>query len=650
MSRLLRLALLLPALLLVGCGGIRVRQRGPADVLVAWRESIGLSGRLSPRTEQTLRRHALDGLYDDHPDAACARLHEEAVRHPHPDLLFALSEIHYQRGQELEAKHRPEALSHYYLCAGYAWHYLFANAAPAAPVAADQPTALAPADAFDPRFRLACDLYNLGLSRCLAAVRKVGRLEPGQDLRMATPDGGTFRLSVVPIGFPWRPEEFGDLRPCDDFEVRGLDNQFRSYGLGVPLVADRPVELPGPPAAHYFKGARFPVTAFFRFDGDLNALASCRCGRLELYNPLSVQSASVGGHVVPLESDLTTPLACMLADSDLDVPLKAFLRPEQLHGRAGLYQIEPYQPDKIPVVFVHGLLSSPLTWAPMLNELQADPLLRRHYQFLFYFYPTGNPYLYSAAFLRRDLQQWRRTVDPQGKDRLLDQTVLVGHSMGGLVSRLLTVDSGDDFRRLATPLPLDQLHVRQETKDELRQVLYFEPQSEVRRVVFLGTPHGGSRLSPSLPGRLAAHFVQLPKTLMDVADDLDTDGADLSPALHDGRLPSSVDLLAPGSGALTVLASRPRPQGVSYHSIIGVAPPDQDYLERFLAGSLHEEGDGVVSYASAHLDGVASELVVTADHYHVHQHPLAVRELRRILRQHLAESAGPVVPVRAEGP
>jgi hypothetical protein len=222
--------------------------------------------------------------------------------------------------------------------------------------------------------------------------------------------------------------------------------------------------------------------------------------------------------------------------------------------------------------------------------------------------------------------------------------------MGGLVSRLLTIDSGEEFRKLATSVPVDDLHVRPETKEELRQVLYFEPQPFVRRVVFLGTPHGGSRLSPSLPGRLAAYLVRMPRGLTEAAADLSTDNQDLAPALRDGRLPSSVDLLAPGSGALQVLASRTRPAGVHYHSIIGVAPPGEDRLERWLAGSLDEKGDGVVSYASAHLDGVESELVVPADHYHVHQHPWSVLELRRILREHLADSAGPVVPVRATGP
>ena len=107
--------------------------------------------------------------------------------------------------------------------------------------------------------------------------------------------------------------------------------------------------------------------------------------------------------------------------------------------------LEPYQPGKIPVVMVHGLLSSPLTWAPAFNELQADPELRKRFQFLVVFYPTGNSYIATAADLRRDLDKFREDIDPQHKDAALDDMVLIGHSMGGLISKLMTVDSGDDF-------------------------------------------------------------------------------------------------------------------------------------------------------------------------------------------------------------
>src|SRR5262249_41380754 len=154
----------------------------------------------------------------------------------------------------------------------------------------------------------------------------------------------------------------------------------------------------------------------------------------------------VRGRTVPLETDLTTPLAYYLAGTDLDrLQYVGFLRADRLQGRTGIYTPEPYQPGKIPVVLVHGLLSSPLTWAPLFNDLRADPRIRERFQFWVYFYPTGNPYLATAADLRKNLARLRADFDPEHKDAALDRMVFVGHSMGGLVSKLMTTDSGDDF-------------------------------------------------------------------------------------------------------------------------------------------------------------------------------------------------------------
>src|SRR2546430_14931090 len=90
------------------------------------------------------------------------------------------------------------------------------------------------------------------------------------------------------------------------------------------------------------------------------------------------------------------------------------------------YMYEPYQPGKIPVVMIHGLLSSPLTWAPMFNDLRADPSLPDRFQFWFYFYPTGTPYLATAADLRQELARLRTEPDPPGKDPALDQMWCAG--------------------------------------------------------------------------------------------------------------------------------------------------------------------------------------------------------------------------------
>jgi pimeloyl-ACP methyl ester carboxylesterase len=302
--------------------------------------------------------------------------------------------------------------------------------------------------------------------------------------------------------------------------------------------------------------------------------------------------------------------------------------------------LTPYQPGKIPVVLVHGLLSSPLTWAPVFNDLQADPALRERFQFWYYFYPTGLPYLATAAQLRGQLAGLRGEIDPGRRDAALDEMVFVGHSMGGLISRLMTVDSGDAFWKLVSEEPFEQVKLKPEVRQELRQTFYFDKVEGVRRVVFIGTPHHGSKLSPTALGRLAAHLVRLPRDLMAASQDLTAENPDLPTMLRMRPLPTSVDLLGPNAPALELLAARPRPPRVHYHSIVGVVPASRARLENWLTGDAGEPGDGVVPYRSAHLDGADSELVVPADHVHVHHHPLAVLEVRRILLEHYREASG----------
>jgi pimeloyl-ACP methyl ester carboxylesterase len=635
---------------LSGCATIRVDRTHRSGLFAAWSASAVRSDELSLRTLQTLRQWNLADLYGRSPEEAIAKLRAEVIARPQPELVFALAEIHYVRGRKAEKHDCAHATADYYLCAGYAYHYLFDEAPRLAPDMEigrpREPNGLAsqagPTDVrwsiFDPRFRLACDLYNAGLAKCIAAAQRVGQLDPRHELRMPTPDGKGFTLSVVHTGFTWKPEEFGKLLICGDYEVIGLANEHRTYGLGVPLIATRAADADkdGASGAFYPRDASFAATAFFRFEGTLADLGTQRCGRLELYNPLTTRAVETAGQVVPLETDLTTPLAYFLAHSNLGnlAEISGFVYNDHIRGQSGIRMLAPYQPGKIPVVLVHGLLSSPLTWAPVINDLQADPVLRERYQFWYYYYPTGAPYLASAAELRRELDQLRAEVDPRHQDRALDNMVFVGHSMGGLISKLMTLKSDDDFWHLVSDEPLNQLAMPENARTELRQMFYFPRESCVTRCIFIGTPHHGSKLSPSPLGRLAVHLVHLPHDLMTASQDLMKDTPNLPAPLHAHPLQTSVDLLAPQAPALELMAARPRPEGVHYHSIIGVISTATTDIEKWIAGDLHDRGDGVVPYSSAHIGNAESEKVVPADHFHVHHHPLAIQEVRRILLEH----------------
>jgi pimeloyl-ACP methyl ester carboxylesterase len=325
------------------------------------------------------------------------------------------------------------------------------------------------------------------------------------------------------------------------------------------------------------------------------------------------------------------------------IGVTGFFQPEKLADRAGIYVVQPYQPGKVPVLFIHGFASTPATWAALFDDLQSDPELAARCQFWFYYYPTGNPYLVTAADLRERLTLLRDQLDPEHRDAALDNIVVIGHSMGGLVGKLLTLDGGDDFWQLVCAQPLDSLQMKPETRAELQRLFYFHRQPSVRRVVFVGTPHHGAKLSATPPAKLAASFVQRAKKLIEAARDLAQQNPRTEFRLAPDHLPTSLTLLWPGDPALELLASRPAPPGVHFHSVIGVALPTSAVVERILpAVPLLGRTDGVVTYASAHLDGVDSECLVPAGHVHVQAHPKTMLEIRRILREHLrgAGSAG----------
>jgi pimeloyl-ACP methyl ester carboxylesterase len=617
------LTLLLLATLLAGCASVRVRRADGPTVTGAWRASAVSGTDLSPRTRQTVRQYDLESLYPDRLAELAAKLHGEALRDARPSLLFALSEVNYLRGARAEGRGDAEACGFYYLSAGYAYHYLFGGGGRAA------------GEVFDPRFRLACDLYNAGLAKCIVAAQQAGHLDPRGRLAL-TPSAAAaaITLKVVHEGFRFRPEEFGPVQLCSDFQVTGLANHHRTYGLGVPLIGCRDASAPRPPHSYYPLQVSFPITAFLRFEGSLDDLHERRAGRLELLNPLAVHSVKVAGRDVPLESDLTTPLAYYLASAGLDADgYVGFLRPDSLGEKTGLHTLEPYEPGKIPVILVHGLLGSPTTWAPMFNDLQADPNLRKRFQFWVYFYPTANPYLQTAAELRTELGKMREALDPRRQDPALDDMVVVGHSMGGLISRLLTIDGGDDFWKAVSATPLDRLKLQPQTRAELLNTFYFERQPCVTRAVYLATPHRGSKIGASSVGRLGAWLAGIPDEMARIKSDVARENPDLAKTYHPEKV-TSVDLLAPDAPALQLIAHRPRPAAVKYHSVVGVTSRNVLLIERLFGGGYRQPSDGVVPYSSAHLDDVESETVVDSDHYRVHHHPLAILEVRRILTEH----------------
>ena len=356
---------------------------------------------------------------------------------------------------------------------------------------------------------------------------------------------------------------------------------------------------------------------------------------LELHDPvlepdMHWQSASADTSV-PLAYDMTVPLARQLHVTNLNlIGALAVLNPDSYNNRTGIYMLDPYVPGKIPVVLVHGLMSSPAAWTNAMNDLRGDPELRKRYQFWMFFYSTGNPLLASGARFRKALGDLRAELDPEHQDPAFDHMVLIGHSMGGLMSRLAISRSGQILWNTAAKVPPDQVQLDPDLKDLLMQAMFFEPEPMVSRVVFVSTPHRGSPMGDELVGRLSSRLIRVPGNILEIRKTLAqlNGDADVSQAFRGTRYATGVAQLGLGNPVLQAINELPLSDRVPYHSIVGY-----NGKEPLPAG-----GDGVVPYTSAHVEGALSELIVSSDHS-AQETEAGIQEMRRILTLHFNEYA-----------
>jgi pimeloyl-ACP methyl ester carboxylesterase len=302
--------------------------------------------------------------------------------------------------------------------------------------------------------------------------------------------------------------------------------------------------------------------------------------------------------------------------------------PEIYAARAGVYAIDPYQPGKIPVVLVHGIWSGPKVWAPMLDALCGDPELRATYQFWVVLYPSCYPLPIAALSLRQSLREIRQRFDPRGTDHALDQMVIVGKSTGGQVTRMLVEPSGELLWNAIFTRPIDQVRARPELLAQLAEAFFFQPEPSVRRVIFVATAHRGNQAGAHPLARFGVGLIQRNNPLCPIWAELeDANGEVLFQPHLRNRALSSADGLEAENPMLIALAAQPISREVAFHSIIANIR-HKNTPEKIC--------DGVVDYRSAHLDGAASERIVTATHI-CEADSEVIGEVQHILHVHLAE-------------
>ena len=555
--------------------------------------------------------------FKDEPEKALAEMHAGLEAKGDEDRVFALAELSF-----VYAKDSGER-SHYLASAVYAYAFLFPGEDGTRP------------KGLDPRLRWAADIYNQALTR--AAM-----LDDGE---YPVPRGGTFKLPFgeITVEFDekellWAGFRLTDFVPAADVEVRGLRNRYRTPGIGAPLSAKtEPIEgVASKQSARIPPRMRIPATAFLRLDDPRGALKSGKLrGKLEFYTPDSARTLKIEGLEIPIEYETTSALALTLEGAPIwDFEIAGFRSGDFAIGaqkllREGLFMIRPHRAGRVPVVLVHGTASSPARWAELVNELENDPRFLENYEIWLFMYNTGNPIADSAARLRASLLNVVADLDPEKKDPGLQQMVMIGHSQGGLLTKMMVIDPGTRFWDGVFTVSPDELDVSAETRDFLKNALIFKPLPFVRRVVFVATPHHGSYQALGFLGGLASWLVRLPGNLTRLgveAATLQTRGLLRGPFTG---IPTAITNMNPSNRFIQELASMPVIEGVTAHSIIAVqgdGPPE-------------DGADGIVMYKSARIDGVASEKVVRSSHS-TQGHPETIQEIKRILLEHGAGLRG----------
>ncbi len=470
--------------------------------------------------------------------------------------------------------------------------------------------------AVKPSDQEALGVYNFAVARIVGemdGLQKAGQNPWAKPITVMQGDREHALNFQMPKRKLWNPELYR-MRPADEFRIRGIYVKERTIkpGLGAPVVA---IPLRPMPEARSLFAPEKPyggVTALLRFNSNQCELA--------FESPLLSETTLFQGRRFPLAADFSVPLAAMLVDPENNPRRLGFARyfnPGKYDETAQLARLDPWDENKTVVIVIHGLTDSQATWTPLINAARSEEFIRKNFQFWFFSYPSGYPYPYAAALLRTEMDAAFAKYRPK------KPIVLIGHSMGGCISRLMITDVGEDLWKKIFGEPPSQSPISVQSRSMLEPALIFNHRPEVGRVIFLAAPLRGSEIAQISLGRFAAGLIRLPKKMISLGRDVLQFATFRDGDLKLRRLPNSVDTLAPNSRFVKIINTFPVVPGIPHHVIYG---------DRGRGDSPHSS-DGVVPYWSSHMATAASEKAVPCGHG-VHQHPEGIAEVLRILKLH----------------
>lgn len=458
---------------------------------------------------------------------------------------------------------------------------------------------------------------------------------------------GTSTYSINFSGYPQLANtELENLLSSYNLNFSGLRSINRRDGFGAEFVAVLP-ENKAPeenkyiidPNSHQYKNGINPnihpprylsvsIAAQPQNSENLQNILHDPNFQLNIYDPYSIENIKVGGKEYPLAANFSAPYGLWLAENNLGIAAYlSLIDRDQRLTMPHLYMLEPYNPNKKVIVLVHGLASSPEAWIRLTNDIMGDDVLREHYQVWQVFYSTNMPILESRYQINTIINQGFASIDqnsPSAKD-----AVLIGHSMGGIIARLLVSDAN-----LIQPA-LNMLNNRKFDKfkndDIFKSRLTIKSVPNFDRAIFISAPHRGTEFADRWFTLAARKIIKLPGAflgaLADSIDERDVNAKNFLKDVGHGLIQNGPSDLSHNS-KFTLLTKNIMPKkGMVYHSIMGNITDSNDP---------NIMTDGIVPYKSAHLDGAVSEKIIKGGHS-IQETPEAVLELRRILRLHLSD-------------
>ncbi|HSI84891.1 MAG TPA: alpha/beta hydrolase [Candidatus Methylacidiphilales bacterium] len=488
--------------------------------------------------------------------------------------------------------------------------------------------------------------YRKAVDAFLIAFAQMRKMVEWKGVIVLTHKGRTYHLEIPapPAGYTqWNVLDFDSIRVASSVKIKSMSRPTRIEGLGAPVVLRKHSQ--GEPYV-FRSGYNVPGTAVIDFEttggGPVRTV-------LRFYDPREI--SEVDGLTLSADFAAAVEIGINLPEFR-DIEFGGVFAIQKFMKVTGLYVTEPYRPDKIPVIFVHGLNSSPLTWTQMLNDINADTKLSRKYQYWYYSYPTGTGWIISAPKLREQLNGADAYFSAKGGRNNLSRCILVGHSMGGVMSRMMCIDSGNDFWDRVFKKPPEQVEwPTPQARQTVTSMLFFKKVPIVSAAIFIAAPHRGSGIADWPVVGLIKKLIRLPiglaTTVLNVAT-LNVEALKIT--IKEGAgFGTSISGLSPKNPGYIALNNRVIQ--VPFYTIIGDHNSGGDLL-KYPDPVLLRSNDTVVPYWSSHLNEAVSETIVHAKHTICTTYNGSVEQVKRILSDRLAGKLGraPTKPAGQYGP